>query len=75
MTKKILNTINIKRTMNLNSKSDKISGNIFMKKKTFKLSPKKIKVISFDNLTIHLPIVVHEEARAAALKAFQSLKN
>jgi|TARA_A100001037_G_scaffold134771_1_gene122121 hypothetical protein len=41
MTKKILNTINIKRTMNLNSKSDKISGNIFMKKKTFKLSPKK----------------------------------
>ena len=27
--------------MNLNSKSDKISGNIFMKKKTFKLSPKK----------------------------------
>ena len=41
MTKKSLNTINIKRTMNLNSKSDKISGNIFMKKKTFKLSPKK----------------------------------
>ncbi len=41
MTKKILNTINIKRTMNLNSKSDKISGNIFMKNKTFKLSPKK----------------------------------
>ena len=41
MTKKILNTINIKRTMNLNSKSDKISGNIFIKKKTFKLSPKK----------------------------------
>ena len=27
--------------MNLNAKSDKISGNIFMKKKTFKLSPKK----------------------------------
>ena len=27
--------------MNLNSKSDKISGNIFIKKKTFKLSPKK----------------------------------
>ena len=41
MTKKSLNTINIKRTMNLNSKSGKISGNIFMKKKTFKLSPKK----------------------------------
>ena len=41
MTKKSLNTINIKRTMNLNAKSDKISGNIFMKKKTFKLSPKK----------------------------------
>ena len=41
MAKKSLNTINIKRTMNLNSKSDKISGNIFMKKKTFKLSPKK----------------------------------
>ena len=41
MTKKSLNTINIKRTINLNSKSDKISGNIFMKKKTFKLSPKK----------------------------------
>ena len=41
MTKKSLNTINIKRTMNLNSKSDKISGNILMKKKTFKLSPKK----------------------------------
>ena len=41
MTKKSLNTINIKRTMNLNSKSDKISGNIFMKKKTFKLSSKK----------------------------------
>ena len=41
MSKKSLNTINIKRTMNLNSKSDKISGNIFMKKKTFKLSPKK----------------------------------
>ena len=41
MTKKSLNTINIKRTMNLNSKSDIISGNIFMKKKTFKLSPKK----------------------------------
>ena len=41
MTKKSLNTINIKRTMNLNSKSDKISGNIFIKKKTFKLSPKK----------------------------------
>ena len=41
MTKKSLNTINIKRTMNLNSKSDKISGNIFMKRKTFKLSPKK----------------------------------
>ena len=41
MTKKSLNSINIQRTMNLNSKSDKISGNIFMKKKTFKLSPKK----------------------------------
>ena len=41
MSKKSLNTINIKRTMNLNSKSDKISGNILMKKKTFKLSPKK----------------------------------
>ena len=41
MSKKSLNTINIQRTMNLNSKSDKISGNIFMKKKTFKLSPKK----------------------------------
>ena len=41
MSKKSLNTINIKRTMNLNSKSDKISGNIFMKKKTFKLKPKK----------------------------------
>ena len=41
MTKRSLNTINIKRTMNLNSKSDKISGNIFIKKKTFKLSPKK----------------------------------
>ena len=27
--------------MNLNSKSNKISGNIFMKKKTFKLKPKK----------------------------------
>jgi len=27
--------------MNLNSKSNKISGNIFMKKKSFKLSPKK----------------------------------
>ena len=40
MTKKSLNTI--KRTMNLNSKSNKISGNIFMKKKTFKLSPKKV---------------------------------
>ena len=39
MAKKSLNTI--KRTMNLNSKSDKISGNIFMKKKTFKLNPKK----------------------------------
>ena len=41
MTKKSLNTINIERTMKLNSKSDKISGNIFMKKKTFKLSSKK----------------------------------
>ena len=40
MTKKSLNTI--KRTMNLNSKSNKISGNIFMKKKTLKLSPKKV---------------------------------
>ena len=41
MAKKSLNTINIKRTMNLTSKSNKISGNIFMKKKSFKLSPKK----------------------------------
>ena len=41
MTKKSLNTTNIKRTMNLNSKSNKISGNIFMKKKTFKLKSKK----------------------------------